>query len=135
MAVRNGTDILLKLATSLVDGTVSKNIDFSRDMIDVTTKDSTDNAKEFIPGEKGATIGVEGKWNESTSNYDVQDLIDAYNAGTSLAFIYGGTTTGDLVLTGNGYISAFSWSAPKNAESTWSATIQVTGAVTRTTAA
>ena len=135
MAVKNGSDILLKLATSLVDGTVSQNIDLTRDMIDVTTKDSTDNAKEFIPGEKGATLGVEGKWAESTSNYDVGDLIDAYNSGTSLAFIFGDTTTNSLVITGTAYISAFSWSAPKNAESTWNCTLQVTGVVTRTTAA
>ena len=135
MAVRSGTVILLKLATSTVDSTVSKNIDFSRDMIDVTTKDSTGLAKEFIPGEKGATIGVEGKWAETTSNYSMQELFDAFDGGTSLAFIFGGQTTGDMVYTGSGYISAFSNAAPKNAEATWSATITVTGAVTRTTSA
>lgn len=56
MAVKNGSLIVLKLATEKVNGLTSNGIDFARDMIDVTTKDSTGNAKEYIPGEKGATI-------------------------------------------------------------------------------
>lgn len=134
MAVKNGTLILLKLATSTVDATVSQSIDFARDMIDVTTKDSTEYNKEYLPGEKGATIKVDGKRDEGTSNYTIQEIFDAYDGGTLLAFIYGGQTTGDLVYTGSCYVSAFNHSDPKNAECTWSATLQVTGKVTRSTA-
>lgn len=46
MAVKNGSLIVLKLATEKVNGLTSNGIDFARDMIDVTTKDSTGNAKE-----------------------------------------------------------------------------------------
>lgn len=133
MAVKNGTSILLKLATQVVDGTTSQTIDLSADMIDVTTKDSTGKSKEYIVGENGGTISVEGKWAESTSNYTVEELFDAWKAGTSLAFIVGETAVGSYTLSGNGYLSAFSWTAPRNGESTWSATLQITGAITRGT--
>ena len=135
MAVRNGTDILIKLATSLVDGTVSQTIDLPIDMIDVTTKDSANKDKEYLAGEGGGTISVEGKWAESTSNYSVQDIVTARAARAAVAFIYGGTTTGDFVLTGSAIISGFTWAAPKNGESTWSMTLQVTGTPTASTAA
>lgn len=134
MAVKNGTLIVLKLATEKVNGLVSNSIDFTRDMIDVTTKDSTGNAKEFIPGEKGATISCEGKWDEATSNYTLSELFAAFDAGTSLAFIFGGLVNGDIIYEGNCYISAFNASAPKNGEATWSATLQVTGVVSASTA-
>ena len=135
MAVRNGTDILIKLATSVVDGTVSQTIDLPIDMIDVTTKDSANKDKEYLAGEGGGSISVEGKWAESTSNYSTADIIDARNARAAVAFVFGGTTTGDLVLTGSAIISNFTWAAPKNGESTWSMTLQITGTITRSTAA
>lgn len=130
MAVKNGTLIVLKLATEKVNGLTSNGIDFARDMIDVTTKDSTGNAKEYIPGEKGATISAEGKWDEATSNYTLTELFAAFDAGTALAFVFGGLVSGDITYSGSAYLSAFNATAPKNGEATWSATLQVTGVVT-----
>lgn len=133
MAVKSGTDIILKLATEIVNGTTSHGLDLVRDMIDVTTKDSTGNAKEYIPGEKGATISVEGKWDEAGSAYTLTEIITAWNNGTSLAFIFGDDASGAMIFTGSAYISNFSCSAPKNGEATWSLSLQVTGVVTQTT--
>ena len=133
MAKNLGYDVLLKLATQVVDGTVTKSIDFSTDMIDVTRDQSTGHAKEYLPGETGATIQAEGKVEELTSNYSIEDLIDAHINRTSLAFVYGKTTAGALTVSGTGYISALNMSGAKGDAQTWSATIQVTGTVTRGT--
>lgn len=134
MAVKSGSDLFLKLATQLVNCTTSQSIELPVDMIDVTTKDSTGKAKEFIAGELGGSISVEGKWNETSSDYTIQELLAARNAGTSLAFIWGGTAGGSLIISGNVIISSFSASAPKNAEATWTANLQITGAITVGTA-
>lgn len=133
MAVRNGSDLLLKLATTVVDCTTNQSIDLTVDMIDATTKDSTGDAKEFLGGEHTGTISVEGKWSEGTSNYSLEDIIDAVLAKASVAFVWGGTTTGNLIISGNCLLSNFNASGPKNGEATWSASMQITGQVTRST--
>jgi predicted secreted protein len=133
MAKNLGYDVLLKLATEVVDGTVTKSIDFTTDMIDVTTDQSIGHAKEYLPGETGASIQCEGKVEEGTTGYSIADLIDAHINRTSLAFIYGKTTAGSMTVTGSGYISALNLGASKGDAQTWSATIQVTGQVTRST--
>jgi predicted secreted protein len=135
MAVKSGTTILLKLATQVVDASITQNLELMRDLLDVTTKDSTDNAKEKLAGEKDGNITIEGKFDPATSNYTFADLYDAFNSGSSVAFIYGGTTTGDLVVTGNAVPSNFSWSGPKNDVSTWSCSLGITGPTARSTAA
>jgi predicted secreted protein len=134
MAVKSGTTILLKLATSVVDGTITQNLELMRDLLDATTKDSTGNAKEKLAGELDGTIGVEGKWAENTSNYSVADLYDAMTSGAAVPFIFGGTTTGDLVITGNVIPSNFTWTGPKNEISTWSVNLGITGPTARGTA-
>ena len=134
MAKNLGYDVLVKLATQTVDGTVTKSINLTTDMIDVTTDLSTGHAKEFLPGETGATLQVEGKVEEGvTTNYAIEDLIDAHIARTALEFVYGKLAAGSMTITGTGYISALNMSSAKGEAQTWSATIQVTGAVVRGT--
>jgi predicted secreted protein len=134
MAVRSGSDIFLKLATQLVNATTSQSIELPVDMIDVTTKDSTGKAKEYIAGELGGTLSCEGKWNEGTSDYTLQEILAARAAGTELAFIWGGVSNGSVIITGQCLISNFSASAPKNAEATWTMALQITGVISVSTA-
>lgn len=131
MAVNNGTDILLSLEASNVNGSTSQSMSNTADMIEVTTKDSN-NFKEFLAGELGATINVEGMWDEGAT-YGYSDLFAAYKARTAIAFIFGGTTSGDEIYTGSCLISQLDVNGPKNEASTWSATLQVTGEVSAST--
>jgi predicted secreted protein len=133
MAKNLGYDILVKLATSVVDGTVTKEINMDTDMIDVTTDQSNGHAKEYLPGEDGATITMDGKVEEGTSNYSIEDLYDAKSNRTLVAWIYGKTSAGAMTISGNGYIQNLKLGASKGEAQTWSATIQVTGAHARGT--
>ena len=134
MAVKNGSTVFLKLATAVVDGSTNQDFETIVDILDITTKDSTGSAKEKLAGEIDHKVNIEGKWNEVTSNYSVQDIYDAIEARTAVAYIFGGTNTGDLTISGNCILSNFKWSAPKNGECTWSLSMEGTGPTTRGTA-
>ena len=129
MANEDGTNILLYIAGNAVVGSVSQSMETVIDLIDITTKDSSGH-KEFLAGEDTTTLSVEGKLDESDA-YTYEDLRLAAVTKAAVAFNFGGTTAGDETYSGSCFITNVSQSAPKNAERTWSASMTVTGAVTK----
>ena len=128
MAKKNGTLILLKVEGNVIEALTTNSFESTTDMIECTSK-SSGRFKEFIPGEMGATISFEGKYNDAPTgaNLGYADLIGYYVAGTKVDFIMGGTTASDEIIEGEGYLSDITWDAPQNETSTFSGTIQVTG--------
>ena len=123
-----------------VSGTLTKianatshSIDISKDMIDVTNKDSA-GAKEFIAGEYGYTLNVEGIFEDdasvSASGLSYKDLLTDLLAGTSVTVVMTTDSTGDQKLTGAAFFSSLSLSAPNNDKATFTGTLQGTGALT-----
>jgi TP901-1 family phage major tail protein len=123
-----------------VSGTLTKianatshSIDFTKDMIDVTNKDSA-GAKEFIAGEYGYTLSVEGIFeNEasvSASGLSFKDILTDCLAGTSVTVVFTTNVTGDDKWTGSAFFSALSLTAPNNDKATFTGTLQGTGAIT-----
>jgi predicted secreted protein len=102
-------------------------------MIDVTNKDSA-GAKEFIAGEYGYTLNVEGIFEEdasvSASGLSYKDLLTDLLAGTSVTVVMTTDSTGDQKLTGSAFFSSLSLSAPNNDKATFTGTLQGTGALT-----
>ena len=85
--------------------------------------------KSYIVGLKDTTISVSGLWDAT---------VDGYLAGTepaSRSFIYGpaGSTGGNVKYTGEAILTNYSVSNPVGDVVTYSADLQVTGAVTRGT--
>jgi predicted secreted protein len=134
MAVNKGTDVLVKLASTVVGCTTNASIEFMTDIVDITTKDSTGANKEKLAGEHDAKLSIEGKWDETTSLYSMESLSDAERAGTAVTWIYGRTTPGAVTFTGSAIIAGLTHTAPENGACTWTANLEVTGAVTRGTA-
>lgn len=131
MAVNDGTDVYITLATILVNGTTSHDFSEGWDEIDLTTKDSS-KAKEFTTGEYSATIDVSGKLDE-TDTYTYSELRTAANLRTAVAFVLGRFVKGSVQYSGNALITALKISAPKNGEVTWSCSLRVTGYPTEAT--
>lgn len=125
MAVNDGTDVYITLATTLVNGTTSHDFSESWDEIDLTTKDSS-KAKEFTTGEYSASIDVSGKLDE-TDTYTYSELRTAAALRTSVAFVLGRFVVGAVQYSGNALITGLKFSAPKNGEVTWSCTLRATG--------
>ncbi|NBQ47721.1 MAG: hypothetical protein EBU33_04605 [Sphingobacteriia bacterium] len=111
----------------------SHSFDVSKDMIDVTSKDSA-GAKEFIAGEYGYTLNVEAIFEDDASvgatQQSFKDLAADLLAGTLLTIVISTNVTGDEKYTGSAFFTTLSLSAPNNDKATWTGTLQGSGALT-----
>ena len=116
----------------------SNSLDISKDMIDVTSKDSA-GAKEFIAGEYGYTLNVEAIFEDDSSvgasQMSYKDLVTDLLAGTLVTIVMTSNVTGDEKYTGTAFFSSLSLSAPNNDKATWTGTLQGSGALTLGTVA
>ena len=133
MSAIDGKNIRLKIDTVFLFGVTTTDINFTTDEIDTTTFESAGD-KEALPGERGSTINA-SILNDpaATSGGGYEDLWDAWKAGTIIAFIYGGTESGDLIFTGNCFLTSMGEVNSKNEASNVSVTLKVTGAVAKST--
>lgn len=137
--ITNGTLIAIYKDVS---GTLTKianatTNDFSitKDMIETTNKDSA-GAKEYIAGEYGYTMSVEGMFEEDASvgaQISWKEILTDLLAGTSVTIVMTSNVSGDIKLSGSAFFSDLNLTAPKNDVTTFTASIQGTGALTVST--
>jgi predicted secreted protein len=128
MAMKDGSLILVKIGSVLVDALTSNTFQRTWDLLETTTKDSA-GSKEYLVGEGDSEMSLEGKLDETDTN-SAYALLAAGDVKSSVAFIHGGTTAGSKTISGNAVISNVSLNSPLNGIQTWSATLKVTGAIT-----
>ena len=128
MAVNNASDVLLKIGGTALDATTNQDFEWVVDMLEATTKDSSGH-KEYIAGEDGGTLSVEGKLDETDTN-SAYALITAAQAKAAVAFIHGKTTAGSKTISGNCFLSNVKISSPENGVQAWTANMQITGNIT-----
>ena len=110
----------------------SNDFTITKDMIETTNKDSA-GAKEYIAGEYGYTLSVEGMFEEDASvgaSISWKEMITDLLAGTAVTIVMTSNVTGDLKLSGSAFFNDLKLTAPQNAVSTFTASIQGTGALT-----
>ena len=110
----------------------SNDFSITKDMIETTNKDSA-GAKEYIAGEYGYTMSVEGMFEEDTSvgaGISWKEIITDLLAGTSVTIVMTSKVSGDLTLTGSAFFNELNLTAPQNDVATFTASIQGTGALT-----
>lgn len=107
--------------------------EFSVGMADSTTIGAE--AKTFLSGLSESTISLAGKWDDAATTG--ADLVLSGNVGNevSVGFEFGpaGNTTGKTKYSGECFVSKYHVSAPLEGVVKFSATLQVTGVVTRGT--
>lgn len=106
----------------------SSTFEMAADMIDVTTADSTGGWKEYLAGEKGGTISVEGLYDTSATE-GFEQAADDLISGTVVTWKYGETDGGTTYWTGDALISSVSITGDKNDGAAYSLTLQITGDV------
>ena len=113
----------------------STDFELSKDTIDATNKDGG-SYKEFLVGLSGWTMNAEGIFEEdgSATGVSAKDLLDDIIAGAPLTVIMTSNVTGDIKLSGSAVITSFAWNAPVNDVSTFSVSLQGSGALTVGTA-
>lgn len=134
MSARLGREILLSLGGTTVNGTTNHSFDKSISTIPVTTKDSEDNAEEFMAVKSESAINMEGVLDEADA-YGFEELNNAADAMAAIAFVLFGDTVGQLKLTGNAIITNLHFDAPMDEKVTWTCALKVTGKVTMSTVA
>ena len=101
----------------------------SQELADTTTFGAS--AKTFIAGFGDATITIEGNWDPTVDGY----LAGVVGVSGTLSFVYGpeGSTAGDIKYTGECVLTSYETSSGINDVTTFSAELQVSGAVGRST--
>ena len=119
-------------AYALVGGCTANDLSRARASIDVSTKDDGDNSV-FIGGRRTQTISGSGVF-DHTEDSGYTKLSDAYESSSGSAYVLlTSTNTGDTEWHGSGVITDLSVSFPDEGASTFSSTIQLSGAVTEVT--
>ena len=129
--VFNGTELLLKVEGSTVGHTTSCSLSLSMDTPEATTKDSN-GFSEYIGGVKGGEISFEGlvAYDDTANAIEFADYL---LARTQLTCVFGTAETGDAVYTAEGFLSSVEMSAEMEAAVTYSGSITITGAITKST--
>jgi TP901-1 family phage major tail protein len=137
--ITNGTLIAIYKEVSgtltKIANATSNDFSISKDMIETTNKDSA-GAKEYIAGEYGYTMSVEGMFEEDGSvgaSISWKEIITDLIAGTSVTIVMTSNVSGDLKLSGAAFFSELNLTAPQNDVATFTASIQGTGALTVST--
>jgi predicted secreted protein len=137
--ITNGTLIAIYKDVSgtltKIANATSNDFTITKDMIETTNKDSA-GAKEYIAGEYGYTMSVEGMFEEDGSVGALiswKEMITDLLAGTAVTIVMTSNVSGDLKLSGSALFNDLKLTAPQNAVSTFTASIQGTGALTVST--
>ena len=124
---KNATNIILKIGAKELVGELNHSINSTVDVIDGSSKKSARISRK-LPGRVSENISFESLADDTSTDYGYSDAHTAMKAGTKIGF----SIVRDLVTikTGNGYIASLTKDNPDNDRSTFSGTIEVTGALT-----
>jgi predicted secreted protein len=123
-----GTATVLKINGTILAKGKSVGFEMSSNMVDITNKDSAGN-KQFLPGDRSATISFEGLFDETITTTAGFSLLNAaIQNGTQLTALFGAAT--GKTYSYAAYVSSLSRTAPEGDVETFSCSLQCTGAQT-----
>lgn len=127
--INDGGISRIEVAGTAITHLINCSLNLSEDLMDVTTKGSTAGWKASLPGIKSGTISGEAYFAEdATKSFD--DLFVLWEAGTSATILYGSGNTGDEEISGTGYISSLSRTAPNTGDNeSYTVEFTLTGAI------
>ena len=129
----NGTLLGVYVGSTLVAHATEGSISLSMDTRDVTTKDSS-GMRELLEGTKSGSISVSALYAEDAA-YGVEDLMTAWANRTALTVKFSTEVSGDHYWSANAYLTSLEVSASTEDNASYSASFELTGAVTYTTVA
>lgn len=128
MAFSHGKDATLSVDGSDISA-YTDNVSFSRDLDTAEVTAFGDDDKEFLGGLRGATLTASGSYDNTSSTGSDAVLHGAFD-GATVAWSYspdGGTVT----YSGNAFVTSYQVSAPVSDKVSWSASLTISGSVTR----
>lgn len=129
--VFSGTNLILKVESNTVGHTTSCTLSLSNDLPEATTKDSN-GFQEVIAGVMSGELSFEGlvAYDDTANAIEMADYL---LARTQLTCVFGTAESGDDVYTAEGFLSSVEMSAEAESPVTYSGSITLTGAITKST--
>lgn len=128
MAKKNGRTLVIKIDGVPVAAEQDCELTFSREMIDVTSKDSNSN-RELIVGLKSWSVSCNALV-DFLATHGAHTFSNAVNNGTLVTVLLTDGVSGQTEFTGSAYPAEFSISSTNEDAVTWSGTLEGTGALT-----
>lgn len=137
----DGTIIRLELAGEKIVHATSSNIDMSKELTELSSKDTGGgDYTEQTPGKKSWSMSCEGLYSyddtiSSDPRADAEALYDAWESDTAVTVKWTTGVTGDVEFSGSAFVSNVSFTAPNADSATYSFQLTGTGALTKATIA
>lgn len=128
-SVFNGTNLILQIEGTTVGHTTSCTLSLNNDLPEATTKDSN-GFQEVIAGVISGEISFDGLVDYSDTANAIE-MADYLLARTQITCVFGTEEAGDAVYTAEGYLSSVEQSAEMESPVSYSGSITLTGAITK----
>jgi TP901-1 family phage major tail protein len=128
--VMNGTLMGVYIGSTLIAHSTEGSISLSMDTRDISSKDSA-GARALLEGMKSGSISVSALYSEDGA-YGADELYTAMAARTPLAVKFSTEVSGDHFWSASSYLTSLEVSASTEDNVTFSATFELTGAITYT---
>lgn len=134
MALINGTNLVIKIAGNPILKATTASLEMSVDLPDATTKDSA-GWSEFFAGVRSWTLSSDGlvDYASGLTVVETDELVALLIARSSVAISFATSTAGDMLLSGNAYITSISQTADMESPSGFSVSFQGTGTLSQGT--
>ena len=133
MALINGTNLVIKIAGNPIMKATTASLEMSVDLPDATTKDSA-GWSEFFAGVRSWTLSSDGLIDYASSgSVETDELVQLLIDRVAVAVTFSTSTAGDMLLSGNAFITSISQTADMESPSGFSVSFQGTGTLTRGT--
>lgn len=136
MAIFNGTELGVYISDVLIAAATDCSLSLNVETIDITTKDSQ-GFRELLGGVRSGSISVSGLIDYvDASNKDMADLWTVWETRTAVTvkFSKANEATGDLSFSASAILTSLEQSGGTEDTATYSATFELTGAITDTVA-
>lgn len=130
-SVFNGTNLILTVEGTTLGHTTSCSLSLSNDLPEATTKDSN-GFQEVIAGVISGEISFDGLVDYSDTANAIE-MADYLLARTQITCVFGTAVTGDDIYTAEGFLSSVEQSAEMESPVSYSGSITLTGAITKST--
>lgn len=124
----NGTLLGVYSASTLIAHATEGSISLSMDTRDATSKDSS-GTRDLLEATKSGTISVSALYAEDAA-YGVQELMTAWSARTALTVKFSTEVSGDYYWSASAYVTSLEVNAGMEDNVSYSATFELTGAIT-----
>ena len=131
--IMNGTLLGVYAGSTLIAHATEGSISLSMDTRDATTKDSS-GTRYILEATKGGTFSVSALYAEDAA-YGVDDLMTAWSGRSQLTVKFSTEVSGDHYWSAAAYVTSLEVSSGMEDNVTYSATFELTGAITYSTVA